>query len=222
MTPLVAGLLAIALLAAVADWAVIWAGGPRGRAVEIVAKPLVTVALLLAAVAWPVEGPTAAAARPWLVLGLAASLAGDALLLPPGRFTLGLAAFLVAHLAYLGGFLTAGVTVAWLVAGGVAAALLAGTVGVRLVGLARRVGLGVPVGLYLVAICAMAAVATATGELVAIAGAWLFVASDSLLGWGRFREPKPGLPRGGGRELGVAVMVTYHAAQLLILLALVA
>ena len=220
MTPLVAGLLAIAGLAAIANWAAVWAGGPRGRAVEGVAKPLVTLALLVAAIAWPVEGPVAAAARPWLVLGLAASLAGDALLLPPGRFTLGLAAFLVAHLAYLGGFLTGGVSVPWLVAGCVAAAALAGTVGVVLVRLARRVGLAAPVALYLVAICAMAAVATGTGEALAIAGAWLFVASDALLGWGRFHEPKAGVPRGGGRALGVAVMVTYHAAQLLILLAL--
>ena len=220
MTPLIAGLLAVAGLAAVADWAAVWKGGPRGRAVEVIAKPLVTLALLVAAIASPVEGPVAAAARPWLVLGLAASLAGDALLLPPGRFTLGLAAFLVAHLAYLGGFLTGGVTVPWLVAGCVAAALLAGTVGTVLVRLARRVGLAVPVALYLVAICAMAAVATGTCESVAIAGAWLFVASDALLGWGRFREPQAGVTRGGGRVLNVAVMVTYHAAQLLILLAL--
>jgi uncharacterized membrane protein YhhN len=220
VTPLVAGLLAVAGLAAVADWAAVWNGGSRGRTVEVVAKPLVTLALLVAAIAWPVEGAAATAARPWLVLGLAASLAGDALLLPPGRFTLGLAAFLVAHLAYLGGFLTGGVTVPWLLAGCVAAALLAGTVGAVLVRLARRVGLAVPVALYLVGICAMAAVATGTGEPVAIAGAWLFVASDALLGWGRFREPREGVPRGGGQGMNVAVMVTYHAALLLILLAL--
>jgi uncharacterized membrane protein YhhN len=222
VTALLAGLLAIAGLAAVADWAAIWRGGPRGRTIELVAKPLATLALLVAAIAWPVADPVAAAVRPWLVLGLAASLAGDALLLPPGRFTLGLAAFLVAHLAYLGGFLTVGVQPPWLALGFAGVAVLAGTVGVRLVRGARRVGLAVPVALYLVAICAMAAVATGTGEALAIGGAWLFVASDALLGWGRFRDPEPGLPRGGGRELGVAVMVTYHAAQLLILLALVA
>ena len=75
---------------------------------------------------------------------------------------------------------------------------------------------------YLVAITLMAVAATRTGESVAIAGAWLFVASDAMLGWGRLRAPQPGLPRGGGRTQRTAVMVTYHLAQGLILLALVA
>jgi uncharacterized membrane protein YhhN len=75
--------------------------------------------------------------------------------------------------------------------------------------------------LYLVTICAMAVAATRTGEPAAIAGAWLFVASDALLGWGRLRAPRPGMPRGGGQGLGVAVMVTYHLAQALLVVALV-
>ena len=91
MTPLVAALLAVAIVAAVADWAAVWAGGPRGRAVERIAKPAVIVALIAAAAVWPAEpGSPAAAARPWLLLGLVASLAGDVLLLPPGRFVPGL------------------------------------------------------------------------------------------------------------------------------------
>jgi uncharacterized membrane protein YhhN len=53
----------------------------------------------------------------------------------------------------------------------------------------------------------------------AIAGAWLFVASDAMLGWGRLRAPVPGLPR-GTPALGVAVMVTYHLGQALLLIAL--
>ena len=59
----------------------------------------------------------------------------------------------------------------------------------------------------------MAVAATRTGMPAAILGAWLFVASDAMLGWGRLRAPAPGMPRGGGRGLRVAVMVTYHLAQ---------
>ncbi len=93
--------LAVAAVLAVVDWLAVWAGGPWGRRVERIAKPGVMVALIAAAwLATPVT-PEARAAQPWLVAGLVASLAGDVLLLPPGRFVAGLAAFLVAHLAYL-------------------------------------------------------------------------------------------------------------------------
>ena len=61
----------------------------------------------------------------------------------------------------------------------------------------------------------MAVAATRTGEPAAIAGAWLFVASDTLLGWGTFRGAE-------SRDQRVAVIVTYHLAQLLLVLALLA
>jgi uncharacterized membrane protein YhhN len=223
VTPLVAGLLLVAALAAVANWLAVWRGGPGGLAVERVTKPAVMVALVGVALIWPSEpGTGAGAVRPWLVAGLIASLAGDVLLLPPGRFVPGLGAFLLGHAAYLVAFAGLPGSVPWLVAGVVAAAGLIVTVGRVLVRAASRAGLGVPVALYLVAICAMAVAATRTGEPAAIAGAWLFVASDAMLGWGRLREPRPGMPRGGGRGAGVAVMVTYHLAQALLVVALVA
>jgi uncharacterized membrane protein YhhN len=192
-----------------------------------VAKPAVLVALLVAAVAsTPAPGSPEAAARPWLVAGLAASLAGDVLLLPPGRFVGGLVAFLLAHLAYLAAFLVVGVGVPWLAAGALGAAVVGATVGVRLVRAAGRAGLAAPVAVYLVAILAMAVAATGTARPAAIAGAWLFVTSDALLGWGRFGRNPTGRPvgegGGGGRSLRLGVIVTYHAAQLLILLALAA
>lgn len=224
MTPLVAGLLLVAAVAAVANWFAVWRGGPSGLAIERVTKPAVMVALIAAALAWPVDaGSVAAGVRPWLVAGLVASLAGDVLLLPPGRFVPGLVAFLLGHVAYLAAFVALPGELPWLVAGLVAAAVLIATVGRVLVRAATRVGLRGPVALYLVAICAMAVAATRTGDPAAIAGAWLFVTSDALLGWGRLRAPAPGpgMPRGGGRGLGVAVMVTYHLAQALLVLALV-
>ncbi len=223
MTPPVGGLLLVAALAASANWIAVWRGGPAGLAVERVTKPAAMVALVLVALAWPVEaGSVAAGVRPFLVAGLVASLAGDVLLLPPGRFVPGLVAFLVGHVAYLVGFLALPGSVPWLVGGVVAAAVLIATIGRVLVRAAATSGLAGPVALYLVAICAMAVAATRTGEPAAILGAWLFVASDALLGWGRLRAPAPAMARAGGRRLGVAVMVTYHLAQVLLVLALVA
>jgi uncharacterized membrane protein YhhN len=223
VTPAGAGLLFLSALAAGTNWAAVWRGGRVGLALERVTKPVVMLALILAAITWPAEpGSEAAAVRPWLVAGLAASLAGDILLLPPGRFVAGLVAFLLGHVAYLVAFLLLPGSVPWLVAGVVAAAVLIATIGRVLVRAAVHIGLGVPVALYLVAICAMAVAATRTGDPAAILGAWLFVASDTLLGWGRLRSPQPGMRRGGGRKLGVAVMVTYHLAQGLLVVALVA
>ena len=214
--------LAIAAIAAVIDWVAVWAGGANGRRVERIAKPAVMVALLGAALVAHAWTPEAQAARPWLVLGLAASLAGDVLLLPPGRFVPGLVAFLAAHLAYLVAFLQLPGEVLWLVIGVVAAAVLVLTVGRALVRSAARAGLAGPVAAYLVAITLMAVTATRTGEIAATAGAWLFVASDSMLGWDRLRSPAPGMPRGSGRTQRTAVMVTYHLGQMLIVVSLAA
>jgi uncharacterized membrane protein YhhN len=100
------------------------------------------------------------------------------------------------------------------------------TVGRVLVRAASRAGLGVPVAVYLVAICAMAVAATRTGIPAAIAGAWLFVASDSMLGWGRFSTPAApatgvaGDDDRGGAWLRLGVIVTYHVGQALLVLAI--
>jgi uncharacterized membrane protein YhhN len=220
LTPLAGGLLGIAAVAAVIDWVAVWMDGPRSRAVERVAKPVVLLALLAVAVAWPAGSGDAEAVRPWLVAALAASLAGDVLLLPPGRFVAGLVAFLLAHLAYLVAFAQLPGSVPWLVVGIVLAGVLVGTVGRVLVAAARRVGLAAPVAVYLVAICGMAIAATRTGLPAAILGAWLFVASDAMLAWGRFKAPASGSTRGAAR-LRVAVIVTYHVGQVLLVAALV-
>ncbi len=213
--------LVVAAVAAVVNWVAVWAGGRTGLAIERIAKPVVVLALIAVAVLAPVPSPMAEAVRPWLVAGLAASLAGDILLLPPGRFVPGLAAFLVAHLAYLAAFLLVGGELGWLVLGLIAGALVVATIGRRLLRAARASGLGAPVAAYLAVITLMAVAATRTGEPIAVAGAWLFVGSDALLGWGRFRTPASGRERGGGRALRTGVMVTYHLAQGLILLALI-
>jgi len=213
--------LAISVGLAVVDWLAVWAGGPWGRRVERIAKPGVMVALIAAAWLATPATPEARAAQPWLVAGLLASLAGDVLLLPPGRFIAGLMAFLLAHLAYLVAFLALPGETAWLAVGVVAALVTTATVGRALVRAAARVGLGLPVGAYLAAICAMAVAATQTGGPAAIAGAWLFVASDALLGWSRLRQTRPRPERVGTGRSRTAVHMLYHVGQGLIVLGVV-
>lgn len=216
-------LVAVAAVAAVIDWAAVWNGSPRARAVERFAKPAVLLALLAAAVVAPLDRTDwSGVVRPMLLAALAASLAGDIFLLPGGRFTAGLVAFLIGHVAYLAAFLVVPGSMPWLVAGLVAAVVLVATIGRLLVRAAKRSGMGVPVAAYLVAICAMAVAATHTGLPLAMGGAWLFVASDSMLGWGRFAlAPAGGAEERGDRRLSLAVITTYHVGQLLLVLALV-
>jgi uncharacterized membrane protein YhhN len=208
--PPLAGLALVgAAIAALVDWIAVWSGGRRGLLVERVAKPVVPLLLAVAALAWPEGSLAVPAVRPWVVVALAASLLGDVLLLPPGRLTGGLVAFLVAHLAYLAAFVQLPGSVGWLVVGTVAAVVVAATAGRSLVLAARGAGMAAPVAAYLVVICAMAVAATRTDSPAAVAGAWLFVTSDTLLGWGAFRGAE-------SRGQRVAVIVTYHLAQLLL------
>jgi len=213
--PLAVAAFLAAIAAALVDWIAVFKGGTRWIRVERVAKPLVPALLAIGVLAWPEASMAVPGVRPWIVIALVASLVGDVLLLPPGRLTGGLVAFLVAHLAYLAAFVQLPGSVPWLVAGLVVAVVVAATAGRALVLAARGAGLAAPVAAYLVVICAMAVAATRTGMPAAVAGAWLFVTSDTLLGWGTFRGAD-------SRNRRVAVIVTYHLAQLLLVLALLA
>ncbi len=215
MPPLAVVALLGAVAAALVDWVAVWSGSPRALRVERVAKPLVPVLLAVAVVGWPEASLAVPGVRSWILVALGASLVGDLLLLPPGRLTGGLIAFLVAHLAYLGAFIQVPGSVPWLVAGLVAAVIVAATVGRSLVLAARGAGMAAPVAAYLVVICAMAVAATRTGSPLTIAGAWLFVTSDTLLGWGTFRGAE-------SRGQRVVVIVTYHVAQVLLVLSFLA
>lgn len=185
----------------------------RGRrALAWVTKPLLTLSLLA----------FYAGAAPRLdalvMAALVAGLAGDVLLQAAARgpwFLFGLVAFLGGHLAYGAAFLVPGVGVlAWWM---VLPAL--GFVAVGVV-VSRRLapGLGaarLPVMVYLVVIVGMAvASVTAVGRSgplgwVAVAGAALFVASDTLIALARF---------GGAPPRPALVMATYGLAQLLLVL----
>jgi uncharacterized membrane protein YhhN len=183
------------------------------RPVEYVFKPLTLVVLTATALALDPADPTV---RAWFVAGLVLSLAGDVLLMLPGdHFVPGLGAFLLAHVAYVVGLAAAGLDPLGVLAGLLVVGAAFGLVGTRLVGALRatRSELAGPVTAYMAVISAMVVCAFGTGDGVAIAGAVLFYASDALIGWGRFVRPVD-----WGR---LAVMVTYHLGQVLLVLSLV-
>ncbi len=195
---------AIFAAAAGANW---WSRLDDGRRrTELWSKPLALIALIGVAVALE---PVDQLVRAWFVVALLCSLAGDVLLLYGDKyFVPGLVAFLLAHLAYTFGFLAfADWSSAGFLVGAAMMAVLAATVGVRIVLAARRKerALGPAVASYLVAISLMFCAAMATGSTWAILGAALFVASDSVLGWRQFVADARWMP--------VTIMVTYHLGQ---------
>ena len=185
---------------AVTDWVAVV---QRAKRVEYLAKPATLVALLI----YAARGPAPA---PWLLAALVLSLCGDvALMLPADVFVVGLAAFLLAHIAYIIGF-EASIS---------ARVLWWGIVLVMSSPLSRRIirGIGnpslrVPVGAYMVVISLMVGSAIASGSALATAGAVLFFSSDAVIAWNRFVRPFAWAQ--------LVIMVTYHSGQLALAVAL--
>ena len=204
MSSAVGILLLVALVVAAVDW---WAVATERRPVEYVAKPATMVVLIAAALA---IDPADGTARAWFVAALVLSLAGDVfLMLPRDLFVAGLASFLLGHVAYIVGLLSGdrsgpGFLVAAAVIA-IALPLLGGRV-LRAVRSGDESELAVPVALYILVISAMVVSAGASGDVVALVGALSFYVSDALIAWTRFITPLA-----WGR---VAVMVTYHLAQI--------
>jgi uncharacterized membrane protein YhhN len=209
LTGVAGALLVVAALAATGDWAAVAAGNKR---LEYVCKPAVLVALTAAALALDPDDPTV---RAWFVVALVFSLAGDVFLMLPGDlFVAGLAAFLVGHLAYVGGFLAAGVSAPAVLAGLAVVAVALLLVGRPLLAGARRKepAMVVPVAAYMAVISAMLVTAIGAGPGLAVAGAALFYTSDALIGLGRFVR--------AWRWSPLAVIVTYHLGQGLLVVSL--
>lgn len=188
-----------------------WYAVARGdRRTETWAKPATLVALIVAAL---VLGATDSSAGAWLLIALVLGLAGDVFLLGDSdtRFRLGLAAFLVGHLAYVASFISLGLDpqgwnyLAFLVLG---ACLLATRQVAASTYLRGGLGLAAPVAVYTVVIGAMVIYAFTTGVPLIAAGATVFAVSDTVLARDRFVHPWD-----GARLL---VMVTYHVGQALI------
>jgi uncharacterized membrane protein YhhN len=205
---------------AVGDWAAVASGAERA---EFLLKPLTMVVLTAAAISLGEGDPGATVA--FTLAALALSLAGDVfLMLPKDLFVAGLASFLLAHIAYVAAFNSTAPPLTATVIG--VAVVLA--VGVPLfLRMARGMAatgqreLLVPVTCYFAALGAMVVSAIATfgrpewdgaHAALAVAGAGLFMTSDSLIGWGRFVRPV--------RHGDLAVIVTYHLAQASLVLAL--
>jgi uncharacterized membrane protein YhhN len=207
MTTLAWVLLGAAAVFAIIDWVAVARGHMR---VEHVAKPATLVALI--GVALAVEGPEPAQ-RAWWLVALVFSLGGDVFLMLPRRFVLGLASFLVAHLAYIGGFVTRDLHQPSLILA--VPLLVAATLGPRIVRGAHRQHrkLALPVTAYLLVITAMLMLALASGSKPAAAGALLFFVSDALIGFRNFVRER------AWHDL--AVIVTYHLGQALLVLSLV-
>lgn len=213
--------LTIVLLVLAAPVALVnWVGTARDdRRLVWAAKPTTLVLLVLAALAIDAEDPTV---RLWFVLGLVLSLAGDVFLmlpeeteLPVPPFLLGLGAFLLGHIAYVVGMASDIDSWAFVAIGLLVVAAAGGVVAPRIVAGVRTTSpdLVVPVLAYMAVISTMVVFSFGRGVALGILGALLFYVSDAVLAWNRFVTP--------ARVLQVTVMVTYHLAQLGLVLSLV-
>jgi uncharacterized membrane protein YhhN len=178
--------------------------GERGR--EVLSKTVASVGFVILGIVRWTPGDTVGA---WLVAGLVLCAAGDVFLLGDRTFDLGLATFLLGHLAYVGGFRAALPFSSWptlvlvplVVAGAIVASWLWPRLGPR----------RLPVVLYIVAISAMVwgAVSTlvrAALPWTATVGAVLFYLSDLAVARDRF--VKSSFPN---RALGLPA---YYLGQL--------
>lgn len=202
MTSAAWALFAAFLAVAVADW---WSRHTGDQRLEYVAKPLAMV--LLAGVAIALD-PADGARRGWFVAAIALSLAGDVfLMLPSDRFVAGLASFLLAHLAYVAGFVVHAPGTTAIVVAGIVVAATGLTLAAPVVWSVRRDhrDLTVPVVVYMTVISVMVTLALATGSVLAGGGAVLFFVSDYLIARDRFIRPLAFAP--------VAIMVLYHLGQ---------
>lgn len=211
----------IGLVIAVLNWVAV---AKQWKAVEYIAKPGVTLALL----AWLWYAGGWQGHLLWFVIGLAFSLAGDVLLvLPREQLIAGLAAFLLAQIAYIVGLNQnpppinlASLAIALLV--GITALRLYDAIAAGLVASGQH-ALKIPVLAYVIAISLMLISALLTlirsewdpGAAWSLSsGALLFFISDALLGWNKFVRVL--------RYGNILIIITYHLGQALIVLGAVA
>ncbi|MEY9889051.1 putative membrane protein YhhN [Catenulispora sp. MAP5-51] len=221
----------LTLVAAIADWTAVSRrtmdpASPGARRAEYAAKPLTMVLLIGAALAIADAHDTPAHLLVTMVAALVLSLVGDVFLMLPEdspsadrNFVLGLGAFLLAHVAYIAAFVRlhahGGYAISFVITGLVLAGAMFATVGLRVQRAAAEEdpALGVPVLAYVSVISLMVVAAWWTGDLRIIPGALLFAVSDAMIGWTRFVRKD--------WELDVPIIVTYHLAQILLVLGLV-
>ena len=160
--------------------------------------------------------PAHDARRTAFVVALLLSLAGDVfLMLPRDLFAGGLGSFLLAHVAYVVGFRQGPGSTPALAGATVWFAGITAPIGWRVVQGVRAGGHGElvgPVVAYMVVLLAMVVTAIGTLGPLAALGATLFLFSDTVLAWNRFVRTLSWGP--------LAVIVSYHLAQGLLVLSL--
>lgn len=192
---------------------------------EIIAKPGVMVALFL----WLFTSAGLDGALLWFGAGILLSLVGDVLLMisPEKFFLAGLAAFLLAHMAYIVGF---NIPLPEMNFFGIVFAVMIGLGGARII---RRIldrlpatGQGqmrLPIILYSAVISVMLLSAmlklvdiswSANAAALASIGAFLFYLSDIILAWNKFVAPIP-----HGRIYNIAA---YHLGQIALIAGVIA
>ena len=204
-------LLALALVVAAGDWIAVVR---ERKPLEYLCKPLTMVVLIGATVALDADD---SGVQTWFVVALVLCLIGDVfLMLPQDLFVFGLASFLLGHVGYIVGMQVAGVDSGRLGVGVLLVLVAMAVIGapiVRAVRAGAEPELTGPVVAYMAVISAMVASAIGTGHVAAVAGAGSFYASDALIAWNRFvRETRHGR---------LAIIVTYHLAQVGLVLSLV-
>lgn len=188
-----------------AEWA-------HRRALLYIAKPTASLGFLLAALG---AGALDDAFGIWILVGLVLSLFGDVALMFTGRafFLAGLVSFLLAHIAYVGAFLIAGVSLTWAVVAAAGAVVVAAIV-LRWLLPHVEDDMRVPVLGYVVVISVMASLAIGTLgaglSALIVAGAVLFYLSDLFVARDRFVSP--------GFINTLAGLPLYYLAQVLLAL----
>jgi uncharacterized membrane protein YhhN len=204
-------LLALTLVVAAGDWHAVFHGV---KALEYVCKPLTMVVLFAATLALDVDDP---AVRTWFLVAIALCLAGDVLLmLPQDLFVFGLVAFLLGHIAYIVGMHVDGIDASRFSIGAALALVALAVIGtpiLRAVRAGPEAELAGPVLAYMAVISTMVASAIGAGHVAGVLGAVSFYVSDALIAWNRFLRAT--------RHGGLAIMVTYHLAQVGLVLSLV-
>ena len=212
-------LIILAIIFAAFDW---FAVARQWKNLEYIAKP----GVILLLIAWLIINGCTRGPIIYFLIGLALSLAGDIfLMLPDEKFIAGLVSFLLAHLAYIFGFIIPGFQFSTLI---FLLIILIGLVGFTVLrqilkGLIahEQENLRFPVIIYTIVISIMLISALSTmikpgpvwdlfPAILVSLGAILFFFSDTTLAWNKFVNPLP-----HGRLL---VIISYHLAQIAITL----
>lgn len=183
----------LAACAAVAG-ALLGSHSPAWLWLHWIAKPLATAWIF--ALAWRTRPAVSVRYRRCVLAGIACSLAGDVFLMLPGDwFVPGLLAFLVGHLCFIAALLgdSRFAVPAW----PLLACLAYGAANLLMLWGAIAVPLRGPVIVYVAVLATMGGQAAAralrgdASARLAARGALVFMLSDSVLAWNRFRGPVP-------------------------------